>query len=101
MPPQESEIDFSNLALIWRGALGGVLGAPVFLAALVIHEKRTTGNVAYGGVLQIQALPMFLLFGASVGAAIGGVILLVVTKLRRTKLPAVIRALIGVSFSLS
>jgi hypothetical protein len=100
MPPQESATDLSNIGLIWRGALGGVLGAPIFLAAFVIHEKRTTGYVAYGGALQIQALPMFLLFGASVGAAIGGIILLAVTKLGRTKLPAIIRAMIGVSFML-
>jgi len=97
MHPQESATDFSNIALIWRGALGGVLGAPVFLVAFVLYEKRTTGYVAYGGALQVLALPMFLLFGASAGAAIGGLILLVVTKLGRTRLPAIIRAIIGVS----
>lgn len=51
MHPQESATDFSNIALVWRGALGGVLGAPVFLVAFVLYEKRTTGYVAYGGAL--------------------------------------------------
>jgi hypothetical protein len=51
MHPQESATDFSNIALIWRGALGGVLGAPVFLVAFVLYEKRTTGYAHVGHLL--------------------------------------------------
>lgn len=86
MPAQQTGTASSNMRLIWRGALGGALGAPIFLVATALYEKRTTGYVAYGGALQIQALPAFLLFRAVVGAAIGGIILAVATKLHRVRL---------------
>ena len=44
MPTQESELDFSNVYLVWRGALGGALGAPAFLVGLAVDEKLRTGQ---------------------------------------------------------
>lgn len=79
---RDSFLKYAHLA---RG-IGGALGAPIFLVATALYEKRTTGYVAYGGALQIQALPAFLLFRAVAGAAIGGIILAVATKLHRVRL---------------
>ena len=89
-----------NIRLIWRGALGGALGAPIFLIGLALHDKLRLGHVPYGGALEFVALPTFLLIGAIFGALIGGIIWVIETKLRRSRIPAIIRALIGAAFIL-
>lgn len=87
------------MRLIWRGALGGALGAPLFLIGLAVHDKLRLGHVPYGGALELIALPTFLLIGAIFGASIGGIIWVVAAKLRG-KIPAIIRAIIGAAFTL-
>jgi hypothetical protein len=90
----------TNVALIWRGALGGVLGAPLFLIGLALHDKLRMGYIPYGGGLEILALPTFLLVGAVFGAAVGGIIWVFVRLIGPARLPAIIRAIIGASFIL-
>ena len=89
-----------NARLIWRGALGGALGAPFFLIGFALHEKLRIGYVPYGGGLQLIALPTFLLAGTVFGTLIGGIIWVVVAKVRSGNLPAIVRAIIGSSFIL-
>ena len=86
--------------LIWRGALGGTIGAPMFLIALMLHELFRMGNVAYGGALAIMALPQFILIGIIFGAVIGGIIWVLVARPTTGTLPTTIRAIIGASFVL-
>jgi hypothetical protein len=86
--------------LMWRGALGGALGAPIFLIGMALYEKLRIGYVVYGGALEIGALPIFLVVGAALGATIGVIIWGGVATLGRAKFPAIIRAIIGASFIL-
>jgi hypothetical protein len=90
----------TNVRLLWRGAFGGALGAPVFLIGLALHEKLRTGHVAYGGALEVIALPTFLLVGAAFGAVIGGIIWASVRMIGTARLPTIIRAIFGASFIL-
>jgi hypothetical protein len=90
----------TNARLIWRGALGGALGAPLFLIGLALHDKFRMGYVPYGGGLEIIALPTFLLVGAAFGAVTGGIIWILVAMIGTARLPAIMRAIIGGSFTL-
>ena len=90
----------TNVALIWRGALGGALGAPLLLIGIALHDKFRMGYIPYGGGLEIIALPTFLVVGAVFGAVIGGIIWVFVRMIGTAKLPAIIRAIIGASFTL-
>ena len=90
----------TNARLIWRGALGGALGAPVFLTGLALHEKFRIGHVLYGGALEVVALPYFLLVGAVFGAVIGGIIWASVRIMGTARLPTIIRAIFGALFTL-
>ena len=88
----------TNVRLIWRGALGGTLGAPLLLTGLALHEKLRMGYIPYGGGLEIIALPTFLLVGAVFGAVVGGVIWIFVRIIGAAKLPVMMRAIIGAAF---
>jgi hypothetical protein len=90
----------SEDGLMWRGALGGALGAPIFLIGMALYEKLRIGYVVYGGALEIGALPIFLVIGAVLGATIGVIIWGGVATLGRAKFPAIIRATIGALFIL-
>jgi hypothetical protein len=61
----------SEDGLMWRGALGGALGAPIFLIGMALYEKLRIGYVVYAGALEIGALPIFLVIGAALGATVG------------------------------
>ena len=80
--------------LLWRGALGGILAAPLFLIGLALNDKFRLGYIRYSGVLQIAAIPYFVPIGAALGAIIGGIIWLIAIK-GRANMPAIIRGLIG------
>jgi hypothetical protein len=90
----------TNARLIWRGAFGGALGAPVFLTGLALNEKFRIGHVLYGGALEVVALPTFLLVGAVFGAVIGGIIWASVRIIGTARLPTIIRAIFGASITL-
>ncbi|HEY2974101.1 MAG TPA: hypothetical protein VGJ48_16415, partial [Pyrinomonadaceae bacterium] len=57
--------------LIFRGALGGVVGGPLFLIGLTLHDILRLGYTPYGGILQIMALPYLLGLGLVLGSIIG------------------------------
>lgn len=108
MPRRQSELRVNYLSkamndtsykLLWRGALGGLLGAPLFLIGLALNDKFRLGHVRYGGLLQIMALPYFLPIGAALGAITGGIIWLFTTK-AKVNAPAIVRAAIGAGFIL-
>jgi len=57
--------------LIFRGALGGLIGGPLFLIGLTLHDIFRLGYTPYGGFLQIMALPFMLVGGLILGSIIG------------------------------
>jgi len=86
-------------AVIWRGSVGGALGAPIIMVSLILRDLLVKGHVPYGGALEILGLPPFLLFGVIVGTLIGAIFWVWLAK-TGIKLPAVIRAIIGMCFVL-
>jgi hypothetical protein len=86
-------------AVIWRGSIGGALGAPVLMVSMILRDLLVKGHVPYGGALEILGLPPFLLFGVIVGTLIG-TIFWVLQAQTGIKLPALIRAIIGMCFVL-
>ena len=60
--------------LIFRGALGGLLGGLIFLIGNVLNDKFRMGYVRYGGAFQIMALPYFLIAGIILGSIIACII---------------------------
>ena len=88
-----------SIDVIWRGAVGGALGAPILLVGLILRDKLVMGHVPYGGALELIGLPAFLLFGAIVGTLIGAIFWVLVAK-TGIKLPAIIRAVMGICFVL-
>ena len=81
--------------MIWRGAVGGALGAPILLGGSMLRDQLEKGYVPYGGALEVIGLPLFVFFGAMVGTLIGSIFWLLHLK-TGIKLPAVIRAVIGI-----
>ena len=92
-------MDDTSLKLLWRGALGGLLGAPLFLVGLALNDKFRLGYVRYGGALQIAALPYFVPVGAALGAVTGGIIWILAPRVK-IDLSPIIRAGIGACFIL-
>src|SRR5437870_9416509 len=84
-----------NAALFWRGALAGALGGPLCLLGIALVQKLKLGYIPYGGMLEIAAVPTFLL----VGAVYGGVVALVlwILALKNVYPRAIIRAILGAS----
>jgi hypothetical protein len=85
--------------LLWRGALGGLLGAPLYLIGVALNDKLRLGHVRYGGAAQIISLPPFMILGAAMGAITGGIIWLLVAKFR-INLPMIIRGVVGICLAL-
>jgi hypothetical protein len=83
--------------LMFRGALGGLLGGFIFLIGNVLNDKFRMGYVRYGGALQFLALPYFLLAGIIVGSIIACIIWAISAKWG-INLSAIPRAMIGASF---
>ena len=84
-----------NAALLWRGALAGALGGPLCLLGVALVEKLRLGYVSYGGVLEILAVPTFLLVGAVYGTVVA--LVLWILALRDVYPPAFVRAILGAS----
>ena len=52
---------------VFRGALGGLIGGPLFLIGLTLHDFYRLGYTPYSGALQIMALPYMLVVGLVLG----------------------------------
>lgn len=81
--------------MIWRAAVGGVLGAPIFLGGMIVRDLVVKGQVPYGGGLEILGLPVFLFFGVVTGALIGFVLWVLVAT-TGISFRAIVRAVIGI-----
>ena len=89
-----------NLALLWRGAWGGILGAPLASIGLMIQEYTRLGYVPYSGYLEIIAIPIFAVVGLVLGAITGFILWLLVLWLGPAKLHFLVRAIVGAIFVL-
>src|SRR5215470_18820972 len=87
-----------NLRMIWRGALGGLVGAPFASVALMLQEYFRLGYVPYSGVLEIMALPFFGVIGLVLGLVIGIVLWLLVSWLGAARFNFLVRAIVGAIF---
>jgi hypothetical protein len=87
----------SILRLIFRGALGGLIGGPLFLIGLTLHDIFRLGYTPYGGFLQIMALPFMLVGGLISGSIIGCLVWIIECK-PEIHLPMIVRAILGASF---
>jgi hypothetical protein len=56
---------------VFRGALGGLIGGPLFLIGLTLHDFYRLGYTPYNGALQIMALPYMLVVGLVLGSLTG------------------------------
>jgi hypothetical protein len=83
--------------LIFRGALGGVVGGPLFLIGLTLHDILRLGYTPYGGILQIMALPYLLGLGLVLGSIIGCMVWALAGK-AKIHLSAIVRAILGAGF---
>lgn len=88
-----------NLAGVFRGAVVGALGGPLLLLSSVLSDKLRLGYVRYGGLLEIAAVPTFLL----VGAVYGSVVAIIFWILARKAIypSSVVRAIIGSAIPLT
>ncbi len=88
-----------NLGGVFRGAVVGALGGPLLLLGLFLSDKLRLGYVPYGGLLEIAAVPTFLL----VGAVFGLVVAIIFWILARKAIypSSVVRAIIGSAIPLS
>jgi hypothetical protein len=66
----------SPVAVILRGALGGVLGGGSLLLISVFEYKLSLGYVPYPYLFIVPGLPLALALGALAGGVVAGVILL-------------------------
>lgn len=97
--PLSKTVDDTSYKLLWRGALGGLMGTPLFLVGLALNDRFRLGYVRYGGALEISGLPYFLPIGAALGAITGGIIWIFAAKVKVNPSP-IIRAAIGACFIL-
>lgn len=84
-------------SLIFRGALGGLIGGPLFLIGLTLHDIFRLGYTPYGGFLQVMALPYMLVGGLILGSIIGCMVWLIECK-AEIHLPLILRAILGATF---
>lgn len=89
----------TSYKLLWRGALGGLLGTPLFLVGLALSDKFGLGYIRSGRPLEVLALLFFLPIGAALGAMTGGIIWVFVAKVK-VNLSPIMRAAIGACFIL-
>lgn len=82
--------------LIFRGALGGLIGGPLFLIGLTLHDIFRRDTTPYGGFLQIMALPYMLVGGLILGSIIGCMVWIIEYK-AEIHLPMIVRAILGAS----
>ena len=83
--------------LIFRGALGGLIGGPLFLIGLTLHDIFRLGYTPYGGFLQIMALPYILVAGLILGSIIGCMVWIIECK-AEIHPPMIVRAILGAGF---
>src|SRR5688572_30596103 len=83
--------------LIIRGALGGLVGGPLFLIGNALHDKLRMGFIPYGGALQIIALPQFLILGIVLGSVVGCMVWALACK-AKIHLSTIDRAILGAGF---
>ena len=89
----------NDLAGLVRGAVVGALGGPLLLVGVVLSDKLRLGYVPYGGLLEISAVPTFVL----VGAVFGSVVAIIFWTLARKAIypSAVVRVVIGSAIPLT
>jgi MFS family permease len=83
-----------NAMLILRAAVGGVVGAVLYLIGEVILQKLTKGFVPWSGALHVMALGFLVPIGFVMGSFIGFIIWAITTK-AKVQLSGLIRATIG------
>ena len=77
--------------------MGGLIGGPVFLLGLTLHDILRLGYTPYSGVLQLMALPLMLVIGLVSGSIIGCTAWVIQSKFR-IQLPMLVRAILGAAF---
>jgi hypothetical protein len=98
---RNTELMTHNLGFIWRGALGGILGAPLASIGLMIQEYARLGYVPYSGFLEIMTIPVFVVVGLVLGSAIGLILCLLVSWLGAARFHFLVRAIVGAIFVLA
>jgi len=82
---------------VFRGALGGLIGGPLFLIGLTLHDFYRLGYTPYSGALQIMALPYMLVVGLVLGSLTGCIVWISECK-AKVHLPMIVRAMLGAGF---
>jgi len=82
---------------VFRGALGGLIGGPLFLIGLTLHDFYRLGYTPYSGALQIMALPYMLVVGVALGSLTGCIVWISECK-AKVHLPMIFRAMLGAGF---
>ena len=88
-----------DLGGLFRGAVVGALGGPLLLLGSVLSDKLRLGYVRYGGLLEIAAIPTFLLVGAVFGLVIATIFWVLARKVIYPS--TVVRAIIGSAIPLT
>ena len=88
-----------NLAGLVRGAVVGALGGPLFLAGVALSDKLRLGYIPYGGMLEIAAVPTFVVLGTAFGSVVAIIFWILA---RKAIYPSgVLRAIIGATIPLT
>ena len=82
---------------VFRAAVGGLIGGPLFLIGLTLHDFYRLGYTPYSGALQIMALPYLLVVGLVVGSLTGCIVWIIECK-AKVHLSMILRAILGAAF---
>jgi len=82
---------------VFRGVLGGLIGGPLFLIGLTLHDFYRLGYVPYSGFFEIIPVPYMLVAGLILGSIVGCLVWVIECK-AKIQLPIIGTAILGSGF---